>query len=378
MADLAFAPLCHQILDGTPPTEKVLQPPRPDLAAVALPYAEYSDHDIAHRVIYVEASRGCPFRCEFCLSALDKTSWPYDTDRFLEAIDQLYQRGARRFKFVDRTFNLKIATTLQILEFFFQRLDEKLHLHFELVPDHLPEALKEAIWRFPNGVLQFEIGVQSLNSEVQALIDRAQDNHKTLENLLWLKEHNVHIHADLIFGLPGEGLESIANGFDQLVKLGLPEIQLGILKRLRGTTLARHNESYQMHYNPQPPYNLLSNGALSFITMQRLGRLARFWELISNSGRFKQTLPLICGNEPFNRFIAFSDWLFETTGQTHKLELSRLFALVDEWLALQGIAAEERYPPLQQDYAAVKCGKIPKWLQAPTTRQARPAQTPES
>lgn len=363
MGDLALAPLCRQLLDGHPPQERVVQPERPELAAIELPYAEYTDEDIAHRVIYVEASRGCPFRCEFCLSALDKSSWPFETERFLAAIDGLYRRGARRFKFVDRTFNLKVATTLQILEFFHQRLDAALHLHFELVPDQLPTPLKQAIMRFPAGVLQFELGVQSLNSAVQARIDRRQDNPKTLENLLWLQQHRVHIHADLIFGLPGEGLVSIADGFNRLVALGLPEIQLGILKRLRGTSLARHSDEFQMRYHPLPPYNLLANRDLDFVTMQRLGRMARYWDLISNSGRFGHTLALICDPSPFQCFMGLSDWLFSTTGQTHKIELRRLFALINEWLIEQGHTPAEVHPRLRLDYQALNGGRLPGWLQ---------------
>ncbi len=363
MADRALEPLCQQILQGKPPTERTLRPPRPDFAEIRLPYGEYSAEDIANRVIYVEASRGCPFRCEFCLSALDKTSWPFDTERFLDEIDLLHRRGARRFKFVDRTFNLKVATTLQILEFFLAHLDDQLHLHFELVPDHLPEPLKQAILRFPAGVLQFEIGVQSLNPEVQQRIERRQDNAKTLENLRWLQQHQVHIHADLIFGLPGEGLAGIAHGFNTLVGLGLGEIQLGILKRLRGTTLARHDEEFEMRYNPTPPYNLLANRELDFITMQRLGRMARFWELIGNSGRFSHTLPLICADAPFERFLALSDWIYATTGQTHKIELQRLFGLIDQWMLSVGCQRSHYHPQLRCDYRAVRCGRLPKWLQ---------------
>ncbi len=132
-----------------------------------------------HRSIYVEASRGCPFKCEFCLSALDKTALPFELPRFLAEMEQLWQRGLRQFRFVDRTFNLKIQTTVAILDFFLERLDADTFLHFELIPDHLPETLKERITRFPPGALQFEIGIQTFNPEVQALISRKQDNAKS-------------------------------------------------------------------------------------------------------------------------------------------------------------------------------------------------------
>ncbi|MDH3354310.1 MAG: DUF4080 domain-containing protein [Chromatiales bacterium] len=362
-AELEFSPLCSQILNNNLPEQKVIECPPPALDHINMPYDYYSDEDIANRVIYVEASRGCPFKCEFCLSALDKTSWPFDLNKFLSAMEKLYQRGTRRFKFVDRTFNLKVETTLQILNFFYERLDSQLHLHFELVPDHLPDRLKESIARFPSGALQFEIGIQTLNVEVQQRISRKQDNAKSLKNLDWLRENRVHIHADLIMGLPGETLEQFSYSFDELVRLGMPEIQVGILKRLRGSPISRHTEAFKMRYNPLPPYNLLCNSTIDFVNMQRLSRFARYWEMVGNSGRFKETLPIVLGDNPFKRFMAFSDWLYETTDQTHKINLDRLFKLIFEWLLTTGEERNSCLDVLRIDFKAIGSGRIIKWLQ---------------
>jgi radical SAM superfamily enzyme YgiQ (UPF0313 family) len=328
-ADRAFGELCQQLLDGQTPTQKIIAAAPLDLDTLTLPYAEYGDEDIAHRVVYVEASRGCPFKCEFCLSALDKTATPFPLPRFLAEMETLYERGVRHFKFVDRTFNLKIDSSLRILEFFLERLDDKLFLHFELIPDHLPARLRTAIQRFPPGTLQFEIGVQSLNPEVQRLISRKQDNARAAENLRWIRdETHAHIHADLIIGLPGEALASFAQGFDQLSAIGPHEIQLGILKRLRGSPIIRHTEPFDLRFSPLPPYNILSTDCIDFATMQRLNHFTRYWDLIANSGRFKHTLPLLLGATPFNNFMTLSDWLYRETGQTDRLELQRLFKLV--------------------------------------------------
>ncbi len=327
--DLAFAELCAQLLRDEPPDAKVINATSPALDKIALPYSEYRDEDIAHRVVYVEASRGCPFKCEFCLSALDKTATPFELDRFLDEMDKLYRRGLRHFKFVDRTFNLKIDNSLRILEFFHERLDDKLFLHFELIPDHLPQRLKAAIQRFPPGTLQFEIGIQSLNPEVQQLISRRQDNAKSSENMRWLREESpAHIHADLIIGLPGENIESFAQGFDRLYAMGPHEIQVGILKRLRGSPIIRHSEAFELRFNPLPPYDILSNSSIEFATMRRLSRFARYWDLIANAGRFKHTLPLLLGQRPFSNFLRLSDWLYENTDQTDRIQLQRLFKLL--------------------------------------------------
>ncbi len=329
--DLEFADLCRALLKGERPAQKIIHATPPPLAQLKLPYQLYTDEDIAHRIIYVEASRGCPFKCEFCLSALDKTAKAYDLELFLAEMDTLYQRGARHFKFVDRTFNLKIDLSIRILDFFLERLDDKLFLHFELIPDHLPEKLKAAMQRFPEGSLQFEIGVQTFNEATQTLISRKQDNDKTCENLRWIGEQtHAHIHADLIIGLPGEDLASFAAGFNKLALLGPHEIQVGILKRLRGSPIIRHSQAFDMRYNPNPPYNILSNNLLDFATLQRLTRFARYWEMIANSGRFHQSLPRLLGEKPFERFMTLSDWLFSTTDQTHQIALKRLFQLLHQ------------------------------------------------
>ena len=328
-ADLLFAETCTTLLQGKRPLLKILSAPPPKLSELRMPYEAYTDVDISTRNIYVEASRGCPFKCEFCLSSLDKTAWAFDLDEFLDEMEKLYQRGARRFRFVDRTFNLKANSSARILQFFLDRMDETLFVHFEVIPDHLPDILKDLIPMFPAGTLQFEVGVQSFNPEVQQLISRKQDNEKTKTNLKWLREDSqAHIHADLIAGLPGENLESFAKGFDELISLGPHEIQVGILKRLRGSPIIRHTAAFDLRFNPAPPYNILRTRDLSFEELQRINRFARYWDLIANSGRFYHSLPVLLADKPFSQFMALSDWIYQDSGKQHKLSLQKLYQLV--------------------------------------------------
>jgi len=353
-ADLYFAEVCRQLIQDRSPTTKILASPLPDLESVVFPYGHYTDEDIANRVIYVEASRGCPFKCEFCLSALDKTTWDFDLDAFLREMQMLHDRGARRFKFVDRTFNLHIDSAVAILEFFLKHLDEQLFLHFEVIPDRLPDRLRDLLARFPAGSMQLEVGIQTFNAEVQSLISRRQNREKTVSNLYWLRQHShVHIHADLIVGLPGEDIESFGRSFDELVALRPQEIQVGMLKRLRGSPISRHTKAYQMRYNPAPPYNILSTGCIDFPTMQRLGRFARYWDMIANSGRFGTSLPLVLGDAPFDRFLSLSDWLYQRTGQLHRIALKRLFGLLWGCLTSRlGVHPDAAGDALNKDYAA--------------------------
>jgi hypothetical protein len=326
---------------------------QPPMEQIAFPYAHYSEHDIAHRKVYVEASRGCPFKCEFCLSALDKTAWPFPLDELLGELENLYTRGVREFKFVDRTFNLNIANSRRILQFFLDKLEanpaDPVFAHFELVPDHLPDSLKELVQRFPAGSLQFEIGIQTFNVEVQGLISRKQNNEKASENLRWLREQtHAHLHVDLIAGLPGEDVESFARGFDQLVALQPHEIQFGILKRLRGAPISRHTKNFGLIFDSSPPYTILATDRIDFNAMQRLIRFARYWDLVANSGRFKTLLPAVLADTPFVRFLALSDWLYAKTDATHRISPDRLGRLLNEWLESVNHDSQVAIAPLNQ------------------------------
>ena len=315
--DVSFPKLCRALLDGPQPLMKVIAGEQPPLAELALPYHEYTTQDLAKRLLYVEASRGCPFKCEFCLSSLDKTAWAFELDTFMAEMDALYQRGARNFKFVDRTFNLKVDFSVRIL--------------------------------------QFEVGIQSFNPDVQQRISRKQDNARTADNLRWLVgQSQAHVHADLIFGLPGETLESFADGFDKLFALAPHEIQFGILKRLRGTPITRHTAAYAMVYDPQTPYTVLQTGVVNFTTMQRVKRFARYWEMVANSGRFTSALRLLLTpGSAFHHFLNFSDWLWQTTGKTHEFALEKLVDLLHEHLtAVRGLTASEAGLALLADYRA--------------------------
>ncbi|NHZ83117.1 DUF4080 domain-containing protein [Massilia sp. CCM 8695] len=354
--DVTFPKLCGEILHGPKPLMKIHAGVQPPMADIAMPYSLYTDNDIANRTLYVEASRGCPFKCEFCLSALDKTAWPFGLDTFLGELETLHARGARLFKFVDRTFNLNIKTSLKIMQFFLDKIeanpDDPVYAHFELVPDHLPDALKEGIRKFPPGALQFEIGIQSFNPAVQALVSRRQDNAKAAENIRWLCEQShAHLHVDLIAGLPGEDMGSFARGFDQLVALKPHEIQFGILKRLRGTPIIRHTEEHGLVFDPYPPYTILATKLIDFQTMQRLVRFARYWDLVANSGRFAHTLTHLLGESPFANFMAFSDWIYAKTDATHRIALDRLARLVAQWLETRGMSRTDAAELVGSDYA---------------------------
>jgi radical SAM superfamily enzyme YgiQ (UPF0313 family) len=365
-ADLKFAEVCREILAGKLPAQKVIHSELPDLAQLQLPYSFYDDRDVAHRIVYVEASRGCPFTCEFCLSSLEIPVRQFPLESFLAEMEKLYQRGVQHFKFVDRTFNLNLNTSRAILEFFLARLRPGLFLHFEMIPDRLPEALREIIARFPEGILQIEVGIQTFNPEVSTRIKRRQNYAKLADNFRYLRSQTgVHIHADLIAGLPGETLESFAQGFDTLVELDPQEIQLGILKRLRGTPIVRHDEEWAMLYSTSPPYEILQNKSLSFAELQLLRRFARHWDLVVNSGNFRCAAPLIWMNETsaFHAFAGWSAWLYAATGRNHSIALNSLAELLFRYLTEEKkLPARQAAQALWRDFERVGRSDRPDFL----------------
>lgn len=348
----AFRELCSRELElGWPRAEPLPARPQiidaalPDLSAIQTAYQLYTDEDLSRKLVYVEASRGCPFGCEFCLSSLDRRVREFPLGPFLSDMDALIRRGARSFKFLDRTFNLDLARAQAILEFFLARLVPGLYVHFEMVPTRIGPELRPLLARFPAGSLRLEVGIQTLNTEVAKRIGRSSDPERELEALSWLsRETNAIVHADLIAGLPGETLESFACGFDRLWRTRPGEIQLGVLKCLPGTPIARHSESFGMRYSETAPYEVLETNAVPRAEMDRIKNAARFWELLVNREHFPEQiarlLPDDLGGTVFWRFIACADWLLARFRKNWGLDRAQVRAALEEYLDLQSGAVQ--------------------------------------
>lgn len=349
--ELVFRALAEEILTGKPlesldqygtvSGKWIIAKPVP-LDAIQRAYHLYTDEDIGRKLIYVEASRGCPFGCEFCLSSLDRRVRELPLEQFLADMDRLLARGARAFKFLDRTFNLDCRRAEIILTFFLKRIQAPAYVHFEMVPSRFPDTLRELLKQFPPGTLRLEVGIQTFTPEVARTIGRPSNPEKEQEALRFLREETQAIvHADLIAGLPGETLESFARSFNLLWAVRPTEIQLGILKKLPGTPLARHDGPFTMHYSEDPPYEVLETGSFSRAELDSVKNFARFWELIVNRGHFDALVPPLVGKteDPFGAFMDLSRYLLDRFGKNWGIDRGELRQALEDWCRINNRSA---------------------------------------
>ena len=332
-----------------------IKPRQVNLAALASPYDLYTDDDLCKRLIYAESSRGCIFNCDFCLSAAESPrEFPLeiflaDMDKLLGRIavcantactqtaQELSGRGSvqkRTVKLLDRSLNANPKRASAIMAFFLDRIvNGKINIcvHFEMVPFNFTPELKNILCLFPPGSLRLELGIQTLNPAAASVINRAGDAETALENLVFLREKtNAIVHADLIAGLPGEDLQSFAQGFDRLwtamtgckVRTGecaavSMEIQPGILKLLPGSPMQRHSVHYGMIYSKEPPYEVMETSAVPPAEMDRLKNFARFWEILVNRNHFPDQISVLvpAGEPVFWRFMDLADRLLAKFGR---------------------------------------------------------------
>lgn len=343
--------ICRDVLAGRPlPPLPALQ--APSLDALQLPDALYSETDLRHRNVYIEASRGCPLACAFCLSSVEPGVRHFPEAAVQASLQRLLDRGALQFRFVDRSFNLGGGRALRLLAFFLARLRPGLRLHFEMTPDGLSPSLRALLSRFPPGVLHLEAGIQSFDPAVLARVNRRVDLAAAADGIAWLvREAGADVHADLIAGLPGETLAGFAAGFDRLYRLGPSEIQVGILKRLHGTALAREGQG--ACFRDEPPYDVLETPSMTASELDAVRRFASHWDRVVNRGHFPRAMQRLLRDaaSPWQRFDSFSRRLAPRHGLYGMGLVELASALLDE-LTNTGVDDDEARALLRADYLA--------------------------
>ena len=261
-----------------------------DLDTIKFPYDDEDIENLREKIIYYESSRGCPYACKYCLSCATRGVRYRSLDKVFAELSYFIRHNVRQVKFVDRTFNADKRHYLPILQFIAKQ-DCRTNFHFEIVAHHIDDEIKAILQTMPKGRVQFEIGIQSTNLQTLGQISRANPWQEMTHNIKSIMAYgNIHLHVDLIIGLPYEDIHSFAKSFNDVYALKADMLQVGFLKLLKGAAMNELIDKYDYVYMPQAPYQVISNKYMDYTTMRQLQIFVDVLELYYNSGRFKHTI----------------------------------------------------------------------------------------
>ena len=275
-------------------------------------YGEQNEiNDFQDRIIYYESSRGCPYRCSYCLSSIDKTVRFRNVELVKKELQYFLDKKVPQVKFVDRTFNCSHAHAMEIWSYIREHDNGVTNFHFEIAADIMTEEELALLRSLRPGLVQLEIGVQSTNQDTLKEIRRAADWERLKEIVGKIREgRNIHIHLDLIAGLPLEDMESFQHSFNDVYSCRPDQLQLGFLKVLKGSHMYEKAEEYGVMYTDFPPYEVLCTRWISYADILTLKRVEEMVELYYNSAQFTHTLPVLesCFLSPFGMYRALADF----------------------------------------------------------------------
>lgn len=348
----------------------------PDLDALPFPYTDLGA--LRDRAVYYESMRGCPFRCAYCISSIE----PGVRFRALPLVFadlQFFLRAqVRRVKFVDRTFNCDRGRALKIWRFLQAHDNGVTNFHFELSGDLLDKASIEFLAAVRPGLFQFEIGVQSTNGETLAAVDRGADMEKLLGAVHSLSQaRNIHLHLDLIAGLPYEDLTRFKQSFNEVYALRPARLQLGFLKVLRGSPMEARAQEHGIVYQDRAPYEVLSTRWIGYASLRHLKDVEHLLELYYNSGRFSHIVEHLLHyfDTPFDFFEALAGCFRERGCFERPPDRTGQYALLGDLMRAHGIPADERaqaccvFDLLLHD----RLKKRPEWVKLDTPPEYRRA-----
>lgn len=261
-----------------------------DMSLLPFPYPDLEKMLAEHKIVYYECTRGCPFNCAYCLSGISRSVRKRPLELVLRDLDRFIAAGVPLVKFVDRTYNLDEKYFLPMMQHLAQA-DTNATFHFEIKADILSEHVMDFLATVPKGRFQLEIGIQSTHQPTLKAINRQDNWEKLSANVKRLLSFgNMHIHVDLIAGLPYEDLPTFAKSFDDVYGLGADMLQLGFLKVLPGTQMRRETEQHDLRYMDEPPYEVLATKYMPYEDMLYLKHLDNILDQTANSGGFKYTL----------------------------------------------------------------------------------------
>ena len=344
-----------------------IEPIIENLDIVPFPYEDWELEDKT-KIFYYESSRGCPFSCSYCLSSIDKTVRYYSLDRVKKDLKRFLDSPIKLLKFVDRTFNLRKERYMEIWKFLLENYREGITFHFEINANIFDDETLDFLEKVPKGYFQFEIGVQSINPETMVAIKRNNILDKLAHNVRKISR-NIHLHLDLIAGLPYETYDLFKNSFNYVYNLKPEMIQLGFLKLLKGTQMYDEVEKYQYKYYSRPPYEVFSNKFISFGELVKLKNLEKMLDYYYNSEKFRYTCDFVINNN-FDTPFAFFEKIADYYDKKGYLKISHkevaLFNILYDFYVENNLKDLDIFVEfLKYDYLALgKPGSYPEWLKS--------------
>lgn len=344
-----------------------IEPIIENLDIVPFPYEDWELEDRT-KIFYYESSRGCPFSCSYCLSSIDKTVRYYSLDRVKKDLKRFLDSPIKLLKFVDRTFNLKKERYMEIWKFLLENYREGITFHFEINANIFDDETLDFLEKVPKGYFQFEIGVQSINPETMVAIKRNNILDKLAHNVRRISR-NIHLHLDLIAGLPYETYDIFKDSFNYVYNLKPEMIQLGFLKLLKGTQMYDEVEKYQYKYYSKSPYEVFSNKFISFGELVKLKNLEKMLDYYYNSEKFSYTCDFVIKNNFDSAFTSFEK-IADYYDKKGYLKISHkevaLFNILYDFYVENNLKDLDIFVEfLKYDYLALgKPGSYPEWLKS--------------
>lgn len=301
-----------------------------------LPYEHDDPEELKNKVLYIETSRGCPYKCEFCLASLDNKV-RYLPNKHIKANLLYLMNHGRVIKFLDRTFNIKREFSLDIFDFILKNHKHGNVFQFEITADIVhPDLIEYIKEKVPTGLFRFEIGIQTVNQTANLEVSRKQDFNKTKEIIRSLQDH-VEMHLDLIVGLPFDYLKDIKYSFEEVFGLFAPELQLGFLKFLKGTPVREKHQKHGYVFDPNPPYQIIKSDFLSEGELKKITELEHALEIYWNKKRCPRTLRYV--HEKYSSFDFLSELgtYFVSVRPAHDYTLSDVYEIIYSF-------CEKQYP----------------------------------
>ena len=320
------------------------EPARPlDFSALPFPYGDENLSFFDNRIIYYESSRGCPFSCAYCLSSLDKRVRFRNMELVKKELKFFLDRRVPQVKFIDRTFNINGPRTVELLQFIKENDNGITNFHFEVAAELLTDEQIELLNSLRPGLVQLEIGVQSTNNETLTAVKRKTELTALKKTVAAVREkNNVHIHLDLIAGLPKEDLASFKNSFNEVYNMNPHQLQLGFLKVLSGAPMEGMAAENEIIYQSAPPYEVLSTRWLSYEDIILLKKVEELVEVYYNSGQFVYSMMYLQRyvNSPFGLYEQLAAFYEEKKYAGLKLSRNKRYEILWEF-AKETLFAED-------------------------------------